>query len=40
MEVANIKPPHRLRFIVRHPILHYELDYRSMEFTAADVAGV
>jgi hypothetical protein len=30
--VANIKPPHRLRFIVRHPILHNELDYRSMGF--------
>jgi hypothetical protein len=32
--------PHRLRFIVRHPILHDELDYRPMGFTAADVAGV
>jgi hypothetical protein len=27
MEVADIEPPHRLRFIVNHPILHYELDY-------------
>jgi hypothetical protein len=27
MEVANIEPPHRLCFIVEHPILHHELDY-------------
>jgi Polyketide cyclase / dehydrase and lipid transport len=27
MEVANIEPPRRLRFIVEHRIIHYELDY-------------